>query len=161
QGLSLRLYDPQSRQWSLNYANAADGHMAVPTVGQFRDGRGEFYDQEVLNGRAVFVRFVISGITSNSAHFEQAFSDDGGKTWEVNWIADSRHAFHHVRRWPAVLVLASARWERALQLIAAASGARHLKGSFFGAVYDEIHAASCLQISLQLVELRLMHRALS
>lgn len=88
QGLSLRLYDPRSGQWSLNYANAADGHLSVPTIGEFRDGRGEFYDQETINGRAVFVRFIISDITPESVHFEQAFSDDGGKTWEVNWIAD-------------------------------------------------------------------------
>jgi hypothetical protein len=88
QGLSLRLYDPQSRLWTLNYANAADGQLTEPAVGQFNNGRGEFYDHEIINGRAVFVRFVISGITPNSCHFEQAFSDDGGKTWEVNWIAD-------------------------------------------------------------------------
>lgn len=88
QALSLRLYDPQSHQWSLNYANAGDGHISVPAVGQFRDGRGEFYDQDTINGRAVLVRFVISDITPRSVHFEQAFSDDGGKTWEVNWIAD-------------------------------------------------------------------------
>jgi hypothetical protein len=40
-----------------------------------------------LNGRAILVRFVISDITRDSCHFEQAFSDDGGKTWEVNWVA--------------------------------------------------------------------------
>jgi hypothetical protein len=88
EGLSLRLYNPESHQWSLNFANASGGVLATPTVGEFKDGRGEFYDQETLNGRAIFVRFVISGITKNSVHFEQAFSDDGGKTWEINWIAD-------------------------------------------------------------------------
>ncbi|HEX8170638.1 MAG TPA: hypothetical protein VF824_08870 [Thermoanaerobaculia bacterium] len=88
QGLSLRLYDPDARQWSLHYANAANGQMTEPTIGEFRDGRGEFYDQETLNGRAILVRFVISNITPKSVHFEQAFSDDGGKTWELNWIAD-------------------------------------------------------------------------
>jgi hypothetical protein len=87
EGLSLRLYNPQSRQWSLNFANANSGVMAQPTIGEFKDGRGEFYNQETLNGRAILVRFVISDITQNSAKFEQAFSDDGGKTWEVNWIA--------------------------------------------------------------------------
>jgi hypothetical protein len=87
EGLSLRLYDPQSHQWSLNFANRADGILTPPTIGQFKDGRGEFYSQEKLNGRAIFVRFIISDITANSCRFEQAFSDDGGKTWEVNWIA--------------------------------------------------------------------------
>ena len=87
EALSLRLYNPESHQWSLNFANSAGGTMAIPTIGEFKNGRGEFYDQETLNGRAVLVRFVISDITANSCHFEQAFSDDGGKTWEVSWIA--------------------------------------------------------------------------
>jgi len=87
EALSLRLYNPESHQWSLNFANSAGGTMAIPTIGEFKNGRGEFYDQETLNGRAILVRFVISDITPNSCHFEQAFSDDGGKTWEVNWIA--------------------------------------------------------------------------
>lgn len=87
EGLSLRLYNPQSRQWSLNFANAASGVMALPTIGEFKNGRGEFYNQETLDGRSIFVRFVISDITPNSCRFEQAFSNDGGQTWEVNWIA--------------------------------------------------------------------------
>jgi hypothetical protein len=84
--LSLRLYDPQSRQWSLNYANSSDGTLGQPTIGEFKNGRGEFFDQEALNGRAIFVRNALSEITPNSCHFEQAFSDDGGKNWEVNFI---------------------------------------------------------------------------
>ena len=56
-------------------------------IGEFKNGRGAFYDQETLDGRAIYVRFVISDITPDSCRFEQAFSDDGGKTWEVNWIA--------------------------------------------------------------------------
>jgi len=87
EGLSLRLYNPESRQWSLNFSNSAAGTLSVPTIGEFKDGRGEFYNQETLNGRAILVRFVISDITPNSVRFEQSFSDDGGKTWEVNWIA--------------------------------------------------------------------------
>jgi len=87
EGLSLRLYNPQSHQWSLNFASSSSGALSTPTIGQFRDGRGEFYDQETLDGRAILVRFVISEITPKSCRFEQAFSADGGKTWEVNWIA--------------------------------------------------------------------------
>jgi hypothetical protein len=87
EGLNLRLYNPQSRQWSLNFAGAKGGVMTTPTIGEFKNGRGEFYSQETFNGRAVFVRFIISDITPDSCRFEQAFSDDGGKTWEVNWIA--------------------------------------------------------------------------
>ena len=87
EGLSLRLYNPQAHQWSLNFSNAASGTVAQPTVGEFKNGRGEFYDQETLNGRAILVHFVIFDITADSARFEQSFSDDGGKTWELNWIA--------------------------------------------------------------------------
>jgi hypothetical protein len=87
EALSLRLYNPQSHQWSLNFANSNSGALSQPMIGGFKDGRGEFFDQEMLHGRAILVRFVISDITANSAHFEQSFSDDGGKTWEVNWIA--------------------------------------------------------------------------
>lgn len=86
-GLSLRLYNPASRQWSLNFSNSAGGTLSPPVIGEFKDGRGEFYGQEIYNGRAIFVRFVISPVDQNSWRFEQAFSDDGGKTWEVNWIA--------------------------------------------------------------------------
>jgi hypothetical protein len=85
--LSLRLYDPQARQWSLNTANAKSGTLSVPTIGEFKDGRGEFFDQESFNGRTILVRNVWSDITADSCRFEQSFSEDGGKTWEVNWIA--------------------------------------------------------------------------
>lgn len=88
EGLSLRLYNPASRQWSLNFSNVRGGTMAIPTIGEFKNGRGEFYNQDTYNERAILVRFVISDITPRSCHFEQSFSDDGGKTWEVNWIAD-------------------------------------------------------------------------
>ncbi|HYH07059.1 MAG TPA: hypothetical protein VEK11_08365 [Thermoanaerobaculia bacterium] len=87
EGLSLRLYHPEARQWSLHFSNAADGELAEPTIGEFRNGRGEFYSQELYNGRTILVRFVISDIKADSVRFEQAFSDDYGKTWEVNWIA--------------------------------------------------------------------------
>ncbi len=87
EGLNLRLYNPQSHQWSLNFANSKGGTLSPPTIGEFKNGRGEFFAQETLNGRAILVRFVMSDITPDSCRFEQAFSDDGGKTWEVNWIA--------------------------------------------------------------------------
>jgi hypothetical protein len=85
--MSLRLYNPDAHQWSLNVASSRGGTLGVPTVGAFQHGRAEFMDQETFHGRAILVRFVISDITPDSCHFEQAFSDDGGKTWEVNWIA--------------------------------------------------------------------------
>lgn len=88
EGLNLRLYNPQSRQWSLNFANVRGGTLGTPTIGEFRNGRGEFHNQEEFDGRAVLVRFVIIPVDADTIRFEQAFSDDGGKTWEVNWIAN-------------------------------------------------------------------------
>jgi len=87
EGMSLRLYNPQARQWSLNFANISDGMLTTPSIGEFKDGRGEFYNQDQYNGRAILVRFVITKITDDSYRFEQSFSADGGKTWEANWIA--------------------------------------------------------------------------
>ena len=86
-GLSLRLYNPEARQWTLNYANTAVGELSQPTIGEFKDRRGEFYDQEPFRGRAILVRNVITDISPDTCRFEQAYSDDGGKTWELNWIA--------------------------------------------------------------------------
>jgi hypothetical protein len=90
EGMTLRLYNPQTRQWNINWATSKDGAMGVPTIGEFKNGRGEFFDQEPSgpNGSVILVRFIWSEITPNSAHFEQSFSEDGGKTWEVNWITD-------------------------------------------------------------------------
>jgi len=86
EGMTLRLYSTTSHQWSLYWANQKNGHLDVPTIGEFKDGRGEFYDQETYEGRSILVRYVWSNITPRSAHFEQSFSADGGKTWEANWI---------------------------------------------------------------------------
>lgn len=93
EGLSLRLYNPEARQWTLNFANIADGLLTEPMVGEFRNGRGEFYAQDTFKGRAILVRFLITALTPDAYRFEQAFSSDGGRTWEVNWIAtDTRQA---------------------------------------------------------------------
>ncbi len=89
QGMTVRLYNPESHQWSLYWGNAAKGVLSLPAVvGEFKNGRGEFYDQEDYNGRMILVRYAWSDITPTSAHFEQSFSTDGGKTWETNWITD-------------------------------------------------------------------------
>jgi hypothetical protein len=85
--LLLFLYNTESGQWSLNAAAAGDGVMNRPMFGGFKDGRGEFYDQETYQGRNILVRQVWSDITPTSHRFEQSFSDDGGKTWEPNFKA--------------------------------------------------------------------------
>jgi hypothetical protein len=85
--LSLRIYNPHSHQWTLHFANSKDGVLAQPTIGEFKNGRGEFLDRESFKGRMILLRFVILQLTPDSCRFEQEFSDDGGKTWEANWIA--------------------------------------------------------------------------
>jgi hypothetical protein len=89
QGLAVRLYNPKTHQWSIYWANRKNAAFdPAAQVGQFTDGRGEFYGQDTLDGKAIYVRFAWSNITSPAPHFEQAFSDDGGRTWEVNWITE-------------------------------------------------------------------------
>src|SRR5580658_2639043 len=88
EGLTLRLYNPQTHQWSLYWANARDGTVVPAQIGEFRDGVGEFYGWDTLNGKPILIRFIWSKTSSDSPHFEQAFSADGGRTWEVNWITD-------------------------------------------------------------------------
>jgi hypothetical protein len=84
--LTLRLYNPQAHQWSINISSSATGTLSPPAIGEFKNGRGEFYDQESFNGRTILVRLGVSDITADSCRFDQAFSADGGKTWEVNLI---------------------------------------------------------------------------
>jgi hypothetical protein len=86
QAISLHLYDPRARQWRLYWATSGTGRFGVPTVGSFRDGRGEFYDHEEFEGRTIFLRLRWEPRGPDACRFEQAFSEDGGGTWEVNWI---------------------------------------------------------------------------
>lgn len=87
-GMTVRLFNPQSREWSLYWADTASATLQVPMVGGFTDGRGEFFSQEVFEGRHIFCRFIWSGITAQTCRWEQAFSVDGGATWETNWVMD-------------------------------------------------------------------------
>lgn len=88
EGVALRLYNPQSRQWSLNYASVRNGMMTAPVYGGFDGrGRGTFYGQDMLDGRAILVRFMIASVSPTEARFEQSYSADGGVSWETNWIA--------------------------------------------------------------------------
>ncbi|HSK87225.1 MAG TPA: hypothetical protein VK880_02645 [Anaerolineales bacterium] len=86
--ISLRLFDPASKEWSIYWSTDLTGTLDVPMLGGFRDGRGEFYSQEVFEGRHIFCRFIWSKITASSAQWEQAFSIDGGRIWETNWIME-------------------------------------------------------------------------
>jgi hypothetical protein len=88
QGMTLRLLDPKSRQWTIYWANRNNGRLDPPMTGGFSDGVGEFYDQELFHGRMIYVRFIWSNISATTARWEQAFSENGGKSWETNWVMD-------------------------------------------------------------------------
>jgi len=87
EALALRLYNPAARQWSLNFSSSRTGTLSPPAIGEFKDGRGEFYSQETFDGRGILLRFVVIQVDDDTRRFEQSFSDDGGKSWELNWIA--------------------------------------------------------------------------
>jgi len=84
-GMTIFLYNPQSHQWSQTFAGMSNGMLEPPIIGEFKNGRGELYGQDTFNGRSILVRGVWSDIKPNSHKFEQSFSADGGKTWEVNF----------------------------------------------------------------------------
>ena len=88
-GQTLRLYNPESHQWSIYLLDVNQGTLGLPpVVGQFTGRKGEFYDQETWKGRAVLVRYEWTDISPQAALMQQAFSADGGKSWEVNWICE-------------------------------------------------------------------------
>ena len=86
EGMTVRIYDNKSHQWSIYWANQSDGRFSLPaTAGRFENERGEFFDQEDYKGKNIFVRYTWVS-SPDSPRWEQAFSSDGGKTWETNWI---------------------------------------------------------------------------
>jgi len=92
EGVALRLYDPLTQQWSIYWADSVSLVLQPPTIGGFVERRGEFYDQELFEGRAIFSRLIWSDITANSCRWEQAFSADGGRSWETNWTMEFTRA---------------------------------------------------------------------
>ncbi|AZP21407.1 hypothetical protein ACIGMX_23735 [Streptomyces aquilus] len=91
-GATLRLFDRESRLWSLNWASSRTGTLFPPVVGRFTEGRGEFYGDDRHDGKDVRVRFVWSGVSDTGARWEQAFSLDGGETWLTNWVMEFTRA---------------------------------------------------------------------
>jgi hypothetical protein len=87
EGLTLFLYNPAAHQWSQTFANSKSGVLTPPLIGAFKDGRGELFAQDTFHDRSILVRTVWSEITPDSHHFEQSYSDDGGKTWAPAFIA--------------------------------------------------------------------------
>ncbi len=88
QGMTLHLFDPQTQQWSIYAANSIQGILSTPMIGGFTNGIGQFYAHEPIEGRHIYTRFLWSDITPTFYRWEQAFSADGGSTWETNWIQD-------------------------------------------------------------------------
>jgi hypothetical protein len=89
EAVTVRLYSPKSQEWSIYWAaSSGGGRFDVPMVGRFDGARGEFYSQEVFEGRHIFNRFIWTVVSSEACRWEQAFSVDGGRTWETNWIME-------------------------------------------------------------------------
>ena len=88
--VSLRSFDPASGLWSIWWLDGRNpGRLDPPVVGGFMDGVGTFQCDDTFNGQPIIVRFLWSNITATTCRWEQAFSPDGGQTWETNWIMDS------------------------------------------------------------------------
>lgn len=88
-GMTVRLFNPQTHAWSLHWISSRREVIDPPVLGRFVDGRGEFYGDDVYDDKPIRVRYIWSGITPTTAHWEQAFSTDGGQNWETNWHMDS------------------------------------------------------------------------
>jgi len=87
-GMSFRFFDPATRKWSIYWADSRRGILDPPVVGSFSAGVGVFEGDDVFAGRPIRVRFVWSRVATPNPRWEQAFSLDGGRTWETNWVMD-------------------------------------------------------------------------
>ncbi len=87
-GMSFRYFDRATRKWSIYWADSRRGTLEPPVVGSFSGDGGVFEGADFFEGRPIRVRFTWSRVTTPSPHWEQAFSEDGGKTWETNWVMD-------------------------------------------------------------------------
>jgi hypothetical protein len=88
EAITLRLFDPAARPWRIWWASTSrPGHLDPPVQGRFTGGYGQFFGDDVLDGRPVKVRFVWKDTTTTTLpRFEQAFSFDGGRHWQPNWF---------------------------------------------------------------------------
>ena len=87
QGATIFLYDPAAHQWSQNYVDSTEGRMEAPSIGEYRDGKLEFYSQETVDGRAMLLRGTWTIQNKDLHTYEIARSNDGGRTWHTSFIA--------------------------------------------------------------------------
>ncbi len=85
-GFALRTFDPAAGRWSIYWVNPADGLLQPPVHGRFENGVGVFEGDDVDEGRPIRARYTWSHIEADSARWSQAYSLDGGQTWETNWV---------------------------------------------------------------------------
>jgi hypothetical protein len=87
EGMTLFVYNPEAHQWSQNFVDSQSGVVTSPLIGEFKNGRGELFAQDIRGGRTILIRAVWSDITPDAHHFEESYSDDGGKSWAPVFIA--------------------------------------------------------------------------
>jgi hypothetical protein len=85
EGLTLRLFNPATRLWSIYWADSDGGVLDPPVLGSFDKGIGEFYGKDVFNESEIVVKFKWDRTDPYKPVWSQAFSPDKGKTWEWNW----------------------------------------------------------------------------
>jgi len=92
EGMSLRLFDPATRLWSMYWTDTITGVLQPPTVGSFDGAIGKFYTRDTFEGRDIIVEFQWDKTDVDRPIWSQAFSADEGETWETNWYMHSRRA---------------------------------------------------------------------
>ena len=85
EGLTLRLFNPKTRLWSLYWVSSTTGILDPPVVGSFEGNIGRFYCKDTYEGIPILVMFNWDKTDKNNPVWSQAFSTDNGKTWEWNW----------------------------------------------------------------------------
>lgn len=85
EGVTLRLFDLETKQWAIHWADTTRGRLDPPLYGTFENGVGTFYGDDTHAGQPVRVRFLWRDLGPAGATWEQAFSADAGVTWETNW----------------------------------------------------------------------------
>lgn len=91
-GMSFRFFDPRSKTWAIHWVDNQVGVLEPPVIGSFSGDVGVFKGPEVFRGRPITVRFIWSGVTTARPRWEQAFSPDGGQSWETNWVMEFTRA---------------------------------------------------------------------